>query len=44
VDDLGDVRCRIVIELPLLASGYVPVCLQAVENLESLLENTDIVE
>ncbi|MDF9746468.1 SRPBCC family protein [Natrinema salsiterrestre] len=38
VDELGDKRCRIVIELPLLASGYVPVCLRAVENLESLLE------
>lgn len=37
VDDLGGGRCRIVFELPLHATGYVPVCLRALENLESLL-------
>jgi hypothetical protein len=37
IDDLGDDRCRIAFELPLHRSGYVPVCLRALENLEDLL-------
>ncbi|PCR92623.1 SRPBCC family protein [Natrinema ejinorense] len=39
VDDLGDHRCRIAFELPLSGSGYVPVCLRALENLEELLDD-----
>lgn len=41
VDDLGERRCRIVLELPLHAAGSVPVCLRALENLEALLEPAD---
>ena len=38
VDDLDDDRCRLVFELPLRASGYAPVCLRALERIETLLE------
>lgn len=38
VDELGDERCRIVFELPLHEVSSVPVCLRALENLETLLE------
>lgn len=41
VDDLGEQRCRVAFELPLHGSGYVPVCLRALENLEALLEAAD---
>ncbi|MXV62328.1 SRPBCC family protein [Natronorubrum sp. JWXQ-INN-674] len=37
VDDLGESRCRIAFELPLTATGYVPVCLRALEGLEAVL-------
>jgi len=29
--------CRVVFELPVLATGYAPVCLRALERIESLL-------
>lgn len=38
VDDLGEDRCRLVVELPLSAAGYAPVCLRALERIEALLE------
>lgn len=37
VDGLAESRCRIVFELPLHTSGYVPVCLRALERLEAIL-------
>ncbi|MEY7847717.1 SRPBCC family protein [Natrarchaeobius sp. A-rgal3] len=39
VDDLGDRRCRVVFEVPLHAAGSVPVCLEALERIESILED-----
>lgn len=44
VDDLGSDRCRVAVELPRYATGYVPVCLWALETLESLLEDEQAVE
>ncbi|WP_222919216.1 SRPBCC family protein [Natrinema sp. SYSU A 869] len=41
VDDLGSDRCRIAFELPPHGTGYVPVCLRALENLEALLATED---
>jgi len=38
VDDLGDDRCRIAFELPLSQTGYAPVCLRALKNVETRLE------
>ncbi|SEV95881.1 SRPBCC family protein [Natrinema salifodinae] len=38
VDDLGEGRCRVAFELPLHGTGYVPICLRALENLETVLE------
>jgi len=32
-----DERCRVVFELPVLGTGYVPVCLRALERIESIL-------
>ncbi|TYT62187.1 SRPBCC family protein [Natrialba swarupiae] len=37
VDDLGDRRCRVVFEVPFHAAGSVPICLEALENIESAL-------
>lgn len=30
-------RCRVVFELPVLAVGYVPVCIRALDRIESIL-------
>ncbi|MDG5820425.1 SRPBCC family protein [Natronococcus sp. A-GB7] len=38
VDELAADRCRVVFELPLSGAGYAPVCLRALERIESLLE------
>jgi len=38
VEPLGDERCRVVFELPLLAAGYAPVCHRALDRIERLLE------
>lgn len=40
VDSLDERRCRVVFELPLRASGYVPACLRALERVEELLEDS----
>jgi len=39
VDELNDERCRVAFELPLHQTGYTPVSLRALENLEALLES-----
>ncbi|WP_293030620.1 SRPBCC family protein [Natronococcus sp.] len=39
VDELGADRCRVVFELPLSGTGYVPVCLRALERIEAVLED-----
>ncbi|MFP8952436.1 SRPBCC family protein [Natrialbaceae archaeon A-arb3/5] len=36
VDDLGSDRCRAVFELPLYATGSAPICLEALERIESM--------
>lgn len=39
VDALAENRCRVVFELSPTAVGYAPVCLRALERIESLLED-----
>ncbi|AGB37281.1 SRPBCC family protein [Natronococcus occultus] len=42
VDELADDRCRVVFELPPTAVGYAPVCLRALERIESVLEDEPV--
>lgn len=42
VDELAENRCRVVFELPPTAVGYAPVCLRALERIESLLEDEPV--
>ncbi|WP_435363952.1 SRPBCC family protein [Haloarchaeobius sp. DYHT-AS-18] len=37
VEYLGEERCRVVFEVPLLAAGYVPVCQRALSNIQDIL-------
>lgn len=36
VEDLGESRCRVVFEVPLLAAGYVPVCRRALSRIAEI--------
>ncbi|ADQ67388.1 polyketide cyclase/dehydrase [Halogeometricum borinquense DSM 11551] len=37
VEALGDCRCRVGFEIPLLASGYAPVCKRALSKIDRLV-------
>lgn len=41
VDDLGDGRCRAVLELPLWAPWYLPLCWLALRNIATLAEKLE---
>lgn len=41
VDDLGPERCRVAFELPPESVGAAPICLEALERIEAILEDGD---
>ncbi|AXR81395.1 hypothetical protein AArcMg_1380 [Natrarchaeobaculum sulfurireducens] len=41
VDELGTDRCRVVFELPPASVGAAPVCLEALERIDAVLEDSE---
>lgn len=41
VDPLGDGRCRVAFDMPLVAGGYAPVCRRALSRIANIVEGEE---